>query len=206
MDKIIEQLNKAPNTVKYGGLAAAVVLLTIANYFLLISDLEDRIVGQKSAQAQLELTLAEKQAIAQNLNEKRLEMDRLEQRLQEALTELPEKKDIDELLAQLNDVGRKSGLEISTVEPGSESAVGFYNKIPIKMTVQGNYHEIAMFMQEVANLRRIVNVSNIKLAVSSSAAAAGEKVLLAGDFQATTFRFPEQTGKEKSKGKAAATP
>ena len=61
-------------------------------------------------------------------------------------------------------------------------------------------------MQEVANLRRIVNVSNIKLAVSSSAAAAGEKVLLAGDFQATTFRFPEQTGKEKSKGKAAATP
>lgn len=205
MDKLIEQLNKASNPVKYGGLAAAIVLLTIGNYFGLISDIEDLIVSQKAQQAQLELTLAEKQAIAQNLNEKRLEMDRLEQRLAEALTELPEKKDIDELLAQLNDVGRKSGLEIAAVEPGNESSAGFYNKIPIKMTVQGNYHEIAMFMQEVANLRRIVNVSNIKLSITGSASAlAGDKVVLAGDFQATTFRFPEQNKADKSKGKAAA--
>jgi|CXWL01.1.fsa_nt_gi type IV pilus assembly protein PilO len=207
MDKLIEQLNKASNPVKYGGLAAVIVLLTIGNYFGLISDLEDTIVTQKAQQAQLELTLAEKQAIAQNLNEKRLEMDRLEQKLAEALTELPEKKDIDELLAQLNDVGRKSGLEISAIEPGAEASVGFYNKIPIKMTVQGNYHEIAMFMQEVANLRRIVNVSNIRLSMNTTAnSLAGDKVLLAGDFQATTFRFPEQGKADKGKGKAAATP
>ncbi len=42
---------------------------------------------------------------------------------------------------------------------GAESAEGFYARIPINMAVQGNYHEIAMFMQEVANLRRIVNVT-----------------------------------------------
>lgn len=207
MDKIIEQLNKASNPVKYGGLAAAVVLLTIGNYFGLVSDIEDTIVRQKAQQTTLDLTLTEKQAIAQNLNEKRLEMDRLEQKLADALTELPDKKDLDELLAQLNDVGRKAGLEISAVEPGSESSVGFYNKIPIKMTVQGNYHEIAMFMQEVANLRRIVNVSNIKLGILSNASTAGgDKVLLAGDFQATTFRFVESSGKPAAKGKTGSKP
>ena len=33
------------------------------------------------------------------------------------IAELPESADLDELLAQLNEIGRKSGLEISTVEP-----------------------------------------------------------------------------------------
>ncbi len=78
------------------------------------------------------MQLAEKKEIAQNLNERRKEMDLLEQKLQEALTELPEKKDIDELLAQLNDVGKKSGLEIAQVTPGTESNANFFAQIPIR--------------------------------------------------------------------------
>ena len=91
-------------------------------------------------------------------------MDALEQKFQEALTQLPEKKDIEELLSQLSDVGKKSGLEISKVTPGGEAAEGFYSRIPISMAVSGNYNEVAMFLQEIANLRRIVNVSDLKLA------------------------------------------
>jgi type IV pilus assembly protein PilO len=90
-------------------------------------------------------------------------MDVLQQKLDEALTELPDSQDIDDLLAQLNDVGKKSGLEISSVEPGGEQPSGFFAKIPVKMSVNGNYHEIAMFLQEVSHLRRIVNVNNIQL-------------------------------------------
>ncbi len=73
--------------------------------------------------------------------------------------------------------------------PGTESSANFYAQIPIKMTVSGNYHEIALFMQEIANMRRIVNVNNIKL---GQATLKGEKVVLTSDFLATTFRFVEQ--------------
>jgi type IV pilus assembly protein PilO len=118
-------------------------------------------------------------------------MDVLEQKLAEALTELPENKDVEELLAQLNDIGKKSGLEIARVEPGSETVGGgdFFARIPIRMAVSGNYHEIAMFLQEVANMRRIVNVNNIKL---DSPTLRNEKVVLQSSFMATTFRFVEQ--------------
>src|SRR6185436_4065010 len=118
----------------------------------------DEIDAQEVEQVRLDKDLAEKQEIAQNLNDKRREMDLLEQKLAEALTELPEKKDIDDLLAQLNDIGKKSGLEISQVEPGQEQPAQFFAKIPIRMQVAGNYHEIAMFLQEVANMRRIVAI------------------------------------------------
>jgi type IV pilus assembly protein PilO len=186
MEQLIDRIMKAPPAVKYGGLAGVIVVITALNFFLLISSIEDNITKQVATQRALDVQLAEKQEIAQNLNERRREMDVLEQKLAEALTELPEKKDVEELLAQLNDIGKKSGLEISTVEPGPESSANFYAKIPVKMVVAGNYHEIATFLQEVANMRRIVNVNNIKL---STPTLKNEKVMLKSEFLATTFRF-----------------
>ena len=188
MDQYLDKVVKAPPAVKFGGLAAVVVAMTAANFFLVVTPVEDRIAKQVQERHKLDLDLAAKSEIAQNLNERRREMDVLEQRLAEALTELPENKDLEELLAQLNDIGKKSGLEISKVEPGREATSGgeFFARIPIKMTVNGNYHEIAMFLQELANMRRIVNVNNIKL---SGASVKSEKVVLQSSFLATTFRF-----------------
>jgi type IV pilus assembly protein PilO len=188
MDKYLDRIAKAPPPVKFGGLLAAVVLLTAANFFFVIQPIDEQVTRVRADQRRLDLELAEKSEIAQNLNERRREMDVLEQKLAEALTELPENKDVEELLAQLNDIGKKSGLEIARVEPGPESVGGgdFFSRIPIKMSVSGNYHEIAMFLQEVANMRRIVNVNNIKL---DGAKTKNEKVVLNSSFLATTFRF-----------------
>ncbi|HYI00388.1 type 4a pilus biogenesis protein PilO [Hyalangium sp.] len=207
MEQYLDKIAKAPAGAKYGGLAAVVVALTVANFFLLIQPKEDSIKQQVEQRRKLDIDLAEKSEIAQNLNERRREMDVLEQKLAEALTELPEKKEIDELLAQINDVGKKSGLEIARVEPGKEStAVGeFFARIPIKMTVSGNYHEIAMFLQEIANMRRIVNVNGIDLGKPT---VKNEKVVLQSTFVATTFRFVEQKDQKDAKqtGQKVAPP
>lgn len=196
MEQLIDRIAKAPAIAKFGGIAAVVIAVTVANFFLAIQPIEESIQQQIVAQGNLDKQLAEKQEIAQNLTERRREMDLLEQKLAEALTELPEKKDIDELLAQLNDIGKKAGLEIARVEPGAESAAAFFAKIPIKMAVTGNYHEIAMFLQEVANMRRIVNVNNIRLGGGS---VKNDKVVLSSDFLATTFRFVSQAAKPVEK-------
>lgn len=196
MEQLLDKIAKAPPAVKYGGLAGLVVLLSVLNFFFGIQPLQDSIAEQENTQRGLDRQLAEKQEIAQNLNERRREMDILEQKLAEALTELPEKKDIDELLAQLNDIGKKSGLEISRVEPGGETNATFFAKIPIKMSVSGNFHEIAMFMQEIANMRRIVNVNNIKL---GTPVLKNDKVVLSSEFLATTFRFVDQAAQPAKK-------
>ena len=189
MEQLLERINKAPNQLKFGVMAGVVVAMTAANYFLEIDPAEQEILSLQGQQAALEKTLAEKQEIAQNLNERRKEMDELERKLLAALSELPEKKDIDELLAQLSDVGKKSGLEISTVTPGAEVPATFFARIPIKVSVSGNYHEVALFLQEIAGLRRIVNVNNIHLGAGT---LRNDKVILTTDFLATTFRFLDQ--------------
>lgn len=201
MEQLLERINKAPNPVKFGALAAVIVLITAACFFLVIQDIESDIERIRGAQTAADVKLVEKKEIADNLNERRKQMDLLEQRLQDALTELPEKKDIDELLAQLNDVGKKAGLDIAKVVPGTEANESFYARIPIAMSVTGNYHEIAMFLQEISNMRRIVNVNNIKMTTPT---LRGDKVILASDFMATTFRFAEQSKKAQTPG--GATP
>src|SRR5262249_7688146 len=151
------------------------VVVTLLNFLLLIRPEYATLEGQAAQQRVLDSQLQEKSEIAQNLNERRREMDILQQKLDEALSELPESADLDELLGQLNATGRKSGLEVSTVEPAPEEPAQIYVKIPIKVALTGNYHEIAMFLQSLANLRRIVNVNNLQLGTPS---LKSEKVVL----------------------------
>ncbi len=194
MQQLLERINKLTLPAKLGIIFGIALVLTAGTWYFFIQDLQTNIDSLKSEYAAKRNELAEKQEIADNLVERKRELDKAEADFQAALTEMPEQKDIDELLAQLNDVGKKSGLEISKVTPAEETPDKFYAKIPINMSVKGNYHEIAMFLQEVSNMKRIVNVNNIKFVQPS---AKNDKVILGADFLATTFRF-----KEADKGKA----
>jgi type IV pilus assembly protein PilO len=205
MEQLLEKILKAPMAVKAGGIAGLAVLITLLNFIFLIQPTEAEITKQGTRLRDANRTLAEKKDYAQNLNEKRRELAEYEQRLQEALTQLPEQKDVDELLAQLNDIGKKSGLEILTVVPMAEQTGGtFFARVPVKMSVTGNYHELAMFLQEVSSMRRIVNVNGISMDLGP---VKNEKVILKSDFVATAFRFVEQTegskkgSKKSGKGK-----
>jgi len=191
MEQLIDRINKLAMPVKVGILFGLAIVVTASAYFFLIQPEMEEL---DSIRQQLEAargTLAEKQLIADNLNERRRDMDRLEQQLQEALIQLPEKKDTEDLLAQLNDVGKKSGLVISKIVPGTETTRTFFSEIPIGVSVTGNYHEIALFLQEISKLRRIVNVSELKL---TTPVQRNDKVFLTSTFVATTFRFSESKG------------
>jgi type IV pilus assembly protein PilO len=194
MDRILDAIARAPMAAKAGVVAAIVVVLSVLNYFVFsvptfgpsISETEQRIARTDAEQKRVDNDLIEKTAIANNLNQFRREKELLEQRLQEALAELPEEKKIDELLQLFQERARKAGLEISSIEPVAEVNEGFYARVPINMVVSGNFHEIVTFFDSLARLRRIVNVNNILLDAPKDT---GGKVLLNGKFLVTTFMF-----------------
>ena len=188
MNKFIEQLQKTPLPQKVAVILFLVVGLSVANYFLAIQPLDDSMAQLQRRQGELDLEYTQKKTIANNLNSYKQRLEKLEQDLALALTELPQDAQIDELLRQLNDVGKKAGLTITGVTPGEEGSgpQEFIAKIPIAMTVTGSYEEIAVFFESVSKLRRIVNINDIAL---SAPTTHNEKVVLASKFQATTFRF-----------------
>jgi len=193
LDQLIERFLKVRLAIKLAGLVGALLLMTGAVYFFWITDLQQAEDGQLRQIQKLEDDLIQKQAIANNLGEYRRQKEILEQRLQEALTELPDDANIDDLLMQLNETGVRAGLMLSSVEPGTEQKEGtFYSKIPVKLQMIGNYHEIAAFFDLVGKLKRIVNISDISL---KNPEKRGDKVVLKVDCLATTFRFVDASAK-----------
>src|SRR5690606_1420136 len=203
MEKYLESFNKQPIHIKAAAIVAAIVLITAGVWFGSIKKLDETITAQERKVSQLKSQLAEKTAAANNLNELIREMEMLEIKPSEALAELPESKDIDELLAQFHDIGRRVGPEIRTVEPLAERAepsADFVRALPVKLVVKGNFHEVALFLQEVSNLRRIVNVSNLKL---DKPELRNEKVVVGTEFVATAYRFAPPAAAD---GKKVARP
>lgn len=198
MNNLLERLVKLPLIQKVVALVVLLAALTGGNYYLLVDDLYKSIDKLRVKKRTLDEDLVKKRVIADNLNQYRRDKEVLERRLAEALTELPPRADIDELLRQLNDVGKKSGLEIVALEPGQEAPQTFYASIPIKMQVAGNYHEIAVFFESVSKLRRIVNISGISF---TDPKRVNEKVVLRASYMATTFRFLEVSEQKQPQDK-----
>jgi type IV pilus assembly protein PilO len=202
MEQLIERIAKAPLGLRVGVVAAVAVAVTALNYFVVglpsfgnaIQAVEKRIARADTEQKKLNDDLIDKTAIANNLNQFRREKELLEQKLAEALSELPEDKRVDELLQLFQDRANKAGLEISTIEPQAPASEGFYARIPIPMAVTGTFHEVATFFDSLGRLRRIVNVNNISLEQPKDV---GGRVVLGAKFLVTAFMFvdPKQAQK-----------
>src|SRR5438105_9578055 len=188
---VLNTVNKLPLPQKIAVIAVAAVLITAGNWYFLVDPKLTEITQKQSTLRTLEDELIQKQSIANNLAQFKHEKEVLERRLAQALTELPNEANIDDLIRSLSEIGTKSGLAINSIEPQAEQRQSFYASIPIVMAVSGNYHEIGVFLDPLSKLARIVNVTNIKMGTPRFT---NEKLIVSATYVATTFRFlPEAT-------------
>ena len=184
--EVLNAVNKMPLGQKVGVVAGVVILLSAANWYFFIDPMQTQITERQGTLRALEDELIQKQSIANNLAQFKHEKEILERRLAQALTELPNEANIDDLIRSLSEIGTKSGLAINSIEPQAEQRQSFYASIPIVMAVSGNYHEIGVFLDSLSKLARIVNVTNIKM---GQARVTNEKLVINANYIATTFRF-----------------
>ena len=196
-DQFVEKVTRLPAAQKAGILLFTAAALTVGTFFLLVQPTWEQAEKSIKRMRALEDELIQNQAIANNLQQYRKEKELLEQQLAKALTELPEEANIDALIESLYAIGTDSGLVIVNIEPKGERGKDFYAEVPMAMTVTGNYHQIAVFFDQISKLKRIINVTGIKL---SDPKVANEQVQLKATYTATAFRFlpkPAATAKKK---------
>src|SRR6266852_2055088 len=190
--EVLNAVNKMPLGHKVGVVAGFVILLSAANWYFFIDPMQTQIRSRQGTLRALEDELIQKQSIANNLAQFKHEKEILERRLAQALTELPNEANIDDLIRSLAEIATKSGLTLNTIDPQGEQKQSFYASIPIVMSVTGNYHEIGVFLDALSKLARIVNVTNIKM---NSAKVQNDKLIVSASYVATTFRFLPETTK-----------
>lgn len=112
---------------------------------------------------QLEAKLATAMKNAADLEKFQTKMKEAEAQFQMAMKKLPEKEEIPSLLASISSSGQQVGLEFLLFEPKPEKKKEFYAEIPVVMSIVGDYHNTALFFDQVARLPRIVTIENIQM-------------------------------------------
>src|SRR5262249_10222814 len=134
----------------------------------------------------------------------------LQAEVKHAEARLPEGREIADLLSSIAASARAVGLDLTLFRQKPENFSEFYAEVPVQMEMRGTYHELALFLDRVKRLDRIVNVADISL---KKPRVEGEVGVLDASCTATTFRFlDEQERKqraeqlEKKKAGAPANP
>jgi type IV pilus assembly protein PilO len=133
----------------------------------------------------------------------------LQQQLEIQKKIVPDDKDADQFIKLLHDTAATSGIEIRRYTAMPVSNKEFYSEVPFAIDIDGPYYSVLNFFQRVAELERIVNVSNMQMGNTKSGSAAkvktayqyapGETVL--ASCTATTF-FSHEPETEPATGPA----
>jgi type IV pilus assembly protein PilO len=135
--------------------------------------------------------LNENEAIVRNLPRFKEEVDKLSVRLKTVVRELPNRREIPNLLETISNLGAINGLEVVYVKPNPDVNKNFYAEVPIQIKVKGGYHEVGMFFDAVSKLPRIINVSNVTMG-NPREDKDGGALQLDVSTTATTYRYIEK--------------
>jgi type IV pilus assembly protein PilO len=125
--------------------------------------------------------------------------------LTNALTQLPNEKEIPEILRNISSLGKESKLNFTLFRPKPEEPQQFYARVPIELVFLGNYHNAGIFFDRVSKLPRIINVVNFNMirAKDTEKGKGEEELLVRTSCLVNTYRFlekaPQPTKREGTK-------
>ena len=186
MDPQVEKILKLPTKQKIVILVIALAVEAFALLWFVYRPKYQELDGIKAQLSTLQNEIDEKSRIANNLPRLQREYDQLNMELAPALTELPNSKEIPSLLTNITALGKNAGLDFLVFRPKPESPKDFYAEVPVDINVYGSYYSVANFFAAVANLPRIVNITNVSFADIKNV---NNRMMTKVTCLATTFRF-----------------
>jgi type IV pilus assembly protein PilO len=203
LNELLDNLLERPASHKIGILAVTIILITALYYSFLH-------VPQSDALAKLadSVEIARNENIVKtqkslNLMRLRKDLQQLDAELKMAFAQLPDKREIAELLSGISAKAQEMGLDVLLFRPRPEAYQDFYAEVPVDITVKGNFHNTVSFFDEVGRLSRLINIDNIGF---KNPTINGEKVMLETTSVATAYRFLDEVERKKiaeEKAKAA---
>lgn len=195
VNPVFEKLEQLTKIQRIGIWIGVLVLIVAAFvYFSYLPNFKqiDKL-RNKLAKIEKQLEVAKKNA--RELNAFRKKMQEAEDQFKIVMQALPEKEEIPTLLTGISRAGKDAGLEFILFQPKPERKKDFYAEIPVAIKVIGDYHGVATFFENVAELNRIVNIRDVHMVPDKGS----EKLLT--NCSAVTYKFLEESEQPKKKSR-----
>jgi type IV pilus assembly protein PilO len=204
VNQFLNQILRLPRQQKVAILAGVILFLLILGYFYVYLPGDEKLAKLAEEVQSVRSDRDKKRALSANLPKLQKELQEWDSKLKAAVAQLPDRKEIPDLLSSLSTKAREAGLEILLFRPRAENFQEFYAEIPVDIVVRGGFFNAVTFFNEVGKLSRLVNIDNIDL---KNPKVGSEPVILDISTLATTYRFLDDAERKKvaeEKAKAAA--
>ncbi len=195
----LKKLNELPWYAQLGIFLCIGCILAGMGYYFFISGLLEQINIKQGQLDGLKVEIQRGQAVEQKHLEFKTQNQKLLEKLATLKIILPEAKQTDDLLRQIQSSAVSSGLTIKLFQPLTVVQKDFFSEWPITMEVEGNFHNLGIFYDRLSKLSRIVNVSNVRILQSNIRDNAARTIR--ASYTATTFVYNE-TAPDQAEGVA----
>jgi type IV pilus assembly protein PilO len=177
-------------------LVVNVLIFSVLFYFFITPqiDTKHRLAADLS---KLDSELHSMIAIKNNIQKHRNEYAQLQEVLQQMLRELPETKDIPNLLRNVSNAGAEARLKITYFEPKPVQNKEFYGELPFTIRYNGPFHHVGYFFDSVRKLERIINITSFSLALEPKSSPTN--ITLSGECTAKTYVYLKEQPKQQKK-------
>jgi type IV pilus assembly protein PilO len=202
MDSILK-LSTSKKVFILGAILCVIAGLYLYAFFM---PQQDQLKIARGELDKLTKELNESRAIARDLQKYKEQVTKLQEELKNALTQLPNEKEIPEILKTISSLGKESNLEFTLFRPKPEVPQQFYAQVPIELVALGSYHNAGIFFDKVSKLPRIINVVDFNMTRAKEVKGKSEnEILVKTSCMINTYRFIEKKSEEK-KSEKKATP
>ncbi|MBX7143745.1 MAG: type 4a pilus biogenesis protein PilO [Oligoflexia bacterium] len=199
MNPLLQNFMERPTSQKVAFWVGSILLLSFLfwQYFYSPQLSEQEKLASKIED--LQSKIGHERRLAANLSKFRKEVEELDVKLKFALQELPDEREIPDLLANISTLARDAGLEVNLFKPSPEVFREFYAEVPVKVAVTGSFHQVATFFDEVGRLPRIVNINQVSMVEPK---IGEDRITIASECVATTFRYLDEAERIKAPGES----
>jgi len=177
---------KLPDSQKFAITLVVVLLLGGAYFWFLYKPMMEEKKALNVKLGKMRSELNQSKAVAADFPKFEEEMKKLNEKLTDALKQLPGSDEIPKLLKDMESIGVESGVEFLSLKLLKDIRKGFYAEVPVELKLSGGYHDTAVFFDKLSKLPRIINVSNLSLGSPKSIEG---KIMLSIGCRATTYKF-----------------
>ena len=175
------------------GQVGAFVLVSAGSVFgfwkFYVTEMEADIATRQTRLVAMRQDVARGVATARRLPEFQSQVTELEGRLESLRAVLPEQKDVADILRRVQGLATQSNLSIQRFTPQPPKQEALYASLPFKLTAEGSYHDLGLFLDRIGKFHRIINVSDI---VIKARTQPEPNVSVVAELVATTFVLQEK--------------
>ena len=184
-------MNLSLSKLPWYGQIGAFVLVSAGAVFgfwnFYVTEMQADIEMRQGRLASMRQDVARGVATARRLPEFQAQVGDLEGRLESLRAVLPEQKDVADILRRVQGLATQSNLAIQRFTPQPPKQEALYAALPFKLTAEGTYHDLGLFLDRIGKFHRIINVSDIVIKAKPDG-----DVTIVAECVATTFILQEK--------------